>query len=100
MTSRRTDIEGQLDELNDLLNVWDPIGVVESLEEAGIPLEEYRSYAPAILGMLQRGETPEQLAQHLFFLVNDYMGLGTTVQAEMKTARDICDWYQRVLETR
>ncbi len=87
-----------LDQLNELLNDWDPIGVNETLREDGLPLEEYRSYAPGLLAMLQRGATSDEVAEHLYFLAAQQMGLATTKTRQTAPAERICAWYSKVLD--
>lgn len=50
---------------------WDPIGV------RGIPeaFDEYDAYAPALLDMLDRGATNQEIADHLAGVVHDRMAL-------------------------
>ena len=54
-----------------LLWAWDPIGV------RGIPeaVDEYDSYAPAILQLLESGASNRELADHLTSIVRDRMEL-------------------------
>lgn len=99
MTEHR-DTDSLLDQLNELLNDWDPIGVNETLREDGLPLEEYRSYVPVILSMLQRGATSDEVAQHLQFLASQQMGLPTTKSAQAASAERICAWYKKALDAR
>lgn len=92
---RHRQIRTELRALNDLLNDWDPIGVVDDQRRDGVPLSEYESYVPGILGLLQRGARDDQIAQHLFELATQQMGLTTTKKAQLQSARKICAWFRR-----
>lgn len=50
---------------------WDPIGV----RQMGGPSDEYDSYAPTILRMLEAGATENELAAHLYLIATDQMDL-------------------------
>jgi hypothetical protein len=70
------------------LRSWDPIGVMD-LEEP--PLDEYDSYAPLIVAMVERGCTPEELARHLGHIQSTAMGLGPSPENDRKIAVQICE---------
>ena len=70
------------------LRDWDPIGVMD-LEEP--PLDEYDSYAPLIVAMVDRGCTPEELARHLGHIQITAMGLGPSQENDRKIAVQICE---------
>lgn len=53
---------------------WDPIGV----RAMGGPSDEYDAYAPIVLEMLQTGATETEIAQYLFWLTVEQIGLETT----------------------
>ncbi len=89
-----TALRAMLQELNALLNEWDPIGVVEDLRERGLPLDEYESYAPGILRMLEQGARDDEIAAHMQFLVSEWMGLSTTAESQLPMARAITAWYR------
>ena len=75
------------DQINDLLNEWDPIGVVEVLDKSGLPPEEYRSYVPGILSLLKSGSDARALAEHLAFLRTAVMGLpAASVETDLSPA--------------
>lgn len=50
---------------------WDPIGV-RGIEEAG---DEYDSYAPAVLELLERAAPDERIAHYLTSIESEWMGL-------------------------
>jgi hypothetical protein len=70
------------------LRDWDPIGVMD-LEDP--PLDEYDSYAPFIVSMVDRGCTTEDLARHLGDIQSTAMGLGPDLANDRKTAARICE---------
>ena len=88
------EIRQLLKELNDLLNEWDPINVVEDLKEEGLPLDEYSSYAPGILGLLQKNADEDAIADELARIITDRMELKATRETESFRARKICEWYR------
>lgn len=49
---------------------WNPIGFDDSL-----PADEYESYAPVVVGMIERGEPDLVIATHLSRLESEAMGL-------------------------
>lgn len=50
---------------------WDPIGV----RQMGGPDDEYDSYAPTVVRMLQAGASEDELVAHLHSIATDRMGL-------------------------
>ena len=49
---------------------WDPLGLREL---ARWPTDEYDSYAPAILGLIRKGASVDQIAAHLAQIEHEYM---------------------------
>jgi hypothetical protein len=70
------------------LRNWDPIGVMD-LEDP--PLDEYDSYAPLIVAMVDRGCSPEELARHLGHIQSAAMELGAYPENDRKIADQICE---------
>jgi len=70
------------------LRNWDPIGVMD-LEDP--PIDEYDSYAPFIVAMVDRGCTPEELERHLGHIQSTAMGLGPYPENDRKIAVQICE---------
>ena len=66
----------ELKRIQEFLREWDPIGVIEDLKEAGLPPDEYDSYAGRIHTMLRTGCNIEELAEHLNTCESEWMGLG------------------------
>ena len=65
-----------------LLWAWDPIGV------RGIPeaVDEYDSYAPAVLQMLETGASDRHIADYLTSVVRDRMELRPNSKADADIA--------------
>jgi len=72
-----------------LLWAWDPIGV------RGIPeaVDEYDSYAPAILQMLETGASDRQIAEYLTDIVRDRMELRPNPKADEDIAAMLRELY-------
>jgi hypothetical protein len=78
-----------------ILQRWDPIGVIDDLKESGLPPDEYDSYAPSILTMLNRGANLEDIASHLGQIQSVNMGLGGPwPEKDNQTAQEIISWWQ------
>ena len=61
-----------------LLRAWDPIGI-RSMPEAA---DEYDSYAPVVLQMLETGASDRHIADYLTNVVRDQMALGPNPKAD------------------
>ena len=59
--------------VEEILRLWDPINVAPG---AVAPSDEYDSYAPHIVSMVEGGCTIDDLASHLEHLCVQQMGLG------------------------
>jgi hypothetical protein len=77
-----------------ILARWDPIGVIDSLEEDGLPPDEYDSYAPAILTMLRRGTTQDEIVQHLRLIQIRFMGLASSPDHDRWIADQLLEWWR------
>ena len=85
-----------LEALNQLLDAWDPIGVLQvGNERESAAVDEYRSYATGILSMLEGGADVFRLTQHLRKLANESMGLTTSEAQHRESAQAIVDWWKR-----
>jgi len=76
-----------------ILARWDPIGVIDSLEEDGLPPDEYDSYAPAILTMLRGGTTQDAIVQHLRLIQVCFMGLASSPDHDRWIADQLLEWW-------
>ena len=72
-----------------LVWAWDPIGV------RGIPeaVDEYDSYAPAVLQMLETGASDQQIADYLTSVVRDRMELRPNPKADEDIAAMLRELY-------
>lgn len=86
---KRPDAKGHLKVL-EVLRKWDPIGVISESNQ-----DEYDSYAPRIIRMLDDRCTPKQLAKVLYDLKTKDMGLcGFWLMSEEKRiAKDLVAWW-------
>jgi hypothetical protein len=76
-----------------ILQQWDPIDVIESLKEDGIPPNEYDSYAPAILTMLMQGASVENITHHLGVIQKVSMGLDPWPDRDRRIATMLVEWW-------
>jgi len=68
MNEKELVVYKQIDQI--LWNDWDPIGVNDVA-----PRDEYRNYLPKIFRLKQEGADSEVIAQALYILERDSMGL-------------------------
>jgi hypothetical protein len=61
---------------------WDPIGV----RARGGPSDEYDSYAPGVLGLVQLGAAEREIAAHLKRLEEELMRIEPTPDAHRRRA--------------
>jgi hypothetical protein len=78
--------------VEEVLRRWDPIGVQPG---TFAPADEYDSYAPHIVSMVEHGCTMEELAGHLERLSAESMGVGSNLKTSQKFAAQIV----RILRT-
>ena len=79
--------------VREILARWDPIGVIDSLDEDGLPPDEYDSYAPAIITMLRRGTTQDEIVQHLRLIQVRFMGLASSPDHDRWIADQLLEWW-------
>jgi hypothetical protein len=63
---------------------WDPIGV-----NGAAPDDEYDAYVWPVIGKIMRGETVDQLADYLDWVVGERMGLTVVRDASVDVARKL-----------
>ena len=76
------------------LRQWDPIGVIDGLIDSELPPDEYDSYAPYLLELLESGAPARRVASHFVSLRTTSMGLGerTATEFEEDLAERLVDW--------
>lgn len=91
-TRLRTVLQAYVDEI--LHWRWDPIGV------AGAPRarDEYDSYVPAVVRLLENDASPEEIACHLAHVSGTCMGVGGSVAANLELAEILIDYRDWVRE--
>lgn len=74
--------------------VWDPIGVAEVPNAR----DEYHSYLPQVFGLLKANANAEQIADYLFKISTEQMGLNGNRAHDIRTAEVLLDWKGVILE--
>lgn len=69
-----------------LLHDWDPIRVGDRRECQ----DEYDSYVGGVQSLLMSGVSPEKVARHLALIEGQWMGLPSSVDANMAVAKKLC----------
>ena len=69
-----------------LLDSWDPLRV------AGEPhaRDEYDGYIAGVYRLLASGASPEQVAQHLRQIADEWLGPSGVGDADLRVARELC----------
>ena len=62
-----------------LMNVWDPIGIKDERNAQ----DEYDGYLGGVYQLLVSGASDEQIADHLWRIIAERMGLSATRKADM-----------------
>lgn len=92
MKKKRT--EACLEVIKGALRHWDPIGVIDLLVEDGLPDNEYDSYAPGVLSLLEKGKNAEGISNHLAQLRKVSMELGNDrpTEREQELGEKLVAW--------
>lgn len=90
---RQRQVKAEIRHVEDALRRWNPIGVVVGSVEDGCPMDEYDSYAPAIVSLLSRGGTVDQVADHLETIRVRRMGLPALRAADSAIATELVAWW-------
>ena len=77
-----------LEAVRRVLRAWDPIGVRPGVRA---PLDEYDSYAPGVLALMEAGADKPRLTDHLGQLCREAMGLPADADRDDATARALLD---------
>lgn len=59
-----------------------------------MPIDEYASYAPQLLGLLKRGASVEQLTLRLSELRVDRIGMQPAPEHDTRVALKLTDWFE------
>ncbi len=78
---------------NILINEWDPIGV----RDQPLAQDEYDSYIPGIIRLLERGAPESRLAEHLDQLETIEMGLPANHERNQRVATRLFNTYTHIL---
>jgi hypothetical protein len=72
--------------------IWDPIGV------SGVPMarDEYDSYFPHVFSLLKANVKPEPIAEYLFEVSTDRMGLKENRKKDLEVAEILLDWKETI----
>ncbi len=75
--------------------LWDPIGV------AGMPgaRDEYYGYLPQVFSLLKGRAGADELADYLFEISTQAMGLGGNRARDLQVAEILLDWTATILES-
>ena len=74
--------------------VWDPIGVAE----APTARDEYYSYLPQVFGLLKANANTEKIADYLYKISTEQMGLNGNREHDLRIAEVLLDWKRVILE--
>jgi hypothetical protein len=87
----RAELRERFRELRDLINAWDPIGV---LDDPDWPRDEYEGLVGPVLRRLEAGDTPAQLAAYLRAEARDRFGLDPDGCPPEAAAARMVAWYR------
>jgi hypothetical protein len=73
----------------EMLRKWDPIGVIFEKNQ-----DEYDSYSPVIVRMLDGGCTAQELAEHLAWLQIDRMGITPNKKHDHDIASELVEFWK------
>lgn len=74
-------------EMTELVNAWDPIGLIEM----GAPLDEYDCVVGDVMRALERKDSPEQIATFLTVHIAEHFGVAPSDPRPF--ARQAVAWY-------
>jgi hypothetical protein len=72
-----------------LMTAWDPIGVADVPEAQ----DEYDGYLGPVAGLLREGANEKRIAQFLFEIRTERMGMDPRAADDRRAARAILDWW-------
>jgi hypothetical protein len=85
---RKNDAMAKIRSVEEILRRWDPIGVQPGTMA---PVDEYDSYAPHVVSLVESGCTVEELAVHLEYPSTTTIGVGSNPEVSATVARRIVE---------
>ena len=80
--------------VEEILRRWDPIGVNPGPGEDNGPMDEYDSYAPAVLSLLMRGATGLEIEKHLVRIRVEQMSHKAYPPSDRPIAAELVSWWK------
>jgi hypothetical protein len=90
MRLSKSDLRSRTRELRDLVNSWDPIGV---MADPDWPRDEYDCLVSPLLRNLEAQASAESIAATLHAELTGHFGLDTSLEQCRAWARDAIGWY-------
>lgn len=90
---KRPDAVGYL-KVCEILREWDPIGVFGP--DSNCPPDEYDSYAPSIIRLLDAGGDVKQVAAELREIAHKKMGISTPRSDDLSIAKELVAFWQEL----
>jgi hypothetical protein len=92
MRLSRVELRDRWRECRDLINAWDPLGVLAADPEW--PRDEYECVVGPVLRALESGAGARQVARLLAAEVSEHMGVATGEDEALSCAQQLTAWYQ------
>lgn len=92
-----TVLASRLETIRCALRQWDPIGVITTLKETDLPLDEYDTYAASLLSYVESGANAFGIAARLANIRAGSIGIGAPkpTKRELELAEKLEGWSQR-----
>ena len=90
MRLTRAELQQRYAELREIINGWDPIGVVNTPDW---PCDEYDCVVGPLMRHLENGDPPEVVAQYLSDEFTDHFGLSISEERIHAWAAQVTQWY-------
>jgi hypothetical protein len=88
----RAELRARFRELRDLVNTWDPIGVMADPEW---PRDEYECVVGPLLRQLEEGAPVNEITGFLYHEFTDHFGLDVSRASTMVWAEEAVSWFAR-----
>ena len=92
MNLSRVELRNRWRECRDLINAWDPLGVLAADPEW--PRDEYECLVGPVLRALEQGGDAPIVARLLAVEVSDHMGVATGEGEALVCAKQLTEWYR------